>query len=62
MGLMMALVGPIWIMAPSIPWFGRLPGDIRFEGKSFRYFPLATCVLLSLVLTAILWALCMLRG
>jgi hypothetical protein len=61
-GLIIVLIGLVWIMAPSIPWLGRLPGDIRVEGKSFRfYFPLATCVLLSVVLSAILWAVRMLR-
>jgi hypothetical protein len=62
MGLILILVGLLWIMAPSVPWLGRLPGDIRIESKSFRfYFPLATCLLLSLVLSAILWTLRMLK-
>jgi hypothetical protein len=62
MGLIVVLAGLLWIMAPSIPWFGRLPGDIRLEGKSFSfYFPLASCLLLSVVLSAILWAFRLLR-
>jgi hypothetical protein len=27
----MGVIGLIWIVAPSIPWLGRLPGDIRIE-------------------------------
>jgi hypothetical protein len=39
-----------------VPWLGRLPGDIVIERENFRlYFPLATCILLSLMLTAIMW-------
>ena len=55
-GLLVAGVGLFWIIAPSIPWLGRLPGDIRIEGeKSGVYIPLATCLLASLVLTGLLW-------
>jgi hypothetical protein len=56
-GLALAAVGLFWILGSSIPWFGRLPGDFRIERENFRfYFPLATCLLLSLVLSLILWA------
>jgi hypothetical protein len=55
-GIIVAAVGAIWILGPSIPWLGRLPGDIRIERDHFRlYLPLATCLLVSLVLTLILW-------
>ena len=55
-GVVIAVIGLVWLLAPSIPWLGKLPGDIRIEGESFRfYFPLATCILLSVVLTGILW-------
>jgi len=38
-----------------IPYLGRLPGDIRIERDGFFfYFPLATCLVLSIVLTLIL--------
>jgi hypothetical protein len=50
-------IGVIWLLAPSIPWLGKLPGDIVIERENFRfYFPLATCILLSLLLTGIIWA------
>ena len=36
-------------------WFGRLPGDIHVERGNFKfYFPIVTCLLLSLLLTVIL--------
>jgi hypothetical protein len=56
LGLVIAGFGLVWILAPSIPWLGRLPGDIRIERENFRfYFPLASCLLLSLVLSLVLW-------
>lgn len=39
----------------KIPFFGKLPGDIRIERKNFVfYFPLTTSILLSLILTIII--------
>lgn len=63
LGLVLAGLGLIWILAPSIPWLGRLPGDIRIERENFRfYFPLMTCLLLSVLLTLILWVIRLFRG
>ena len=63
LGLVLAGVGLVWILAPSIPWLGRLPGDVRIGRGSFTfYFPLATCLILSLVLTLILWIVRLFRG
>ena len=62
LGLFIAGIGLVWILAPSIPWLGRLPGDIRIERQNFRfYFPLVTCLLLSLVLSLVLWVIRLLR-
>ena len=56
LGLIIAGIGLVWIFVPAIPWLGRLPGDIRIEKENFRfYFPLMTCLLVSLALTLILW-------
>jgi hypothetical protein len=55
-GLLIAGIGLVWLLSPSIPWLGNLPGDVAIERGSFRfYFPLTTCILLSLLLTGILW-------
>jgi uncharacterized protein HemY len=52
-GLLIAAVGAaIWAGLP----LGRLPGDIVIKRDGFTvYLPVATCVLISLVLTAISW-------
>jgi Protein of unknown function (DUF2905) len=63
LGLVIAGVGLVWILAPSIPWLGRLPGDIRIERENFHfYFPLVTCLLLSLVLSLVVWVIRLFRG
>jgi len=42
-------------LGPRIPYLGKLPGDISIErGNVHFYFPVVTCVLLSLVLTLLL--------
>ena len=57
-GVLLAAVGLVWLFGPSIPWLGKLPGDIAIERENFRfYFPLTTCILLSLLLTGILWVI-----
>jgi hypothetical protein len=57
-GVLIAAIGLFWLLAPSIPWLGKLPGDIVIERKNFQfYFPLATCILVSVVLTGIMWLL-----
>ncbi|MEK7340919.1 MAG: DUF2905 domain-containing protein [Candidatus Binatota bacterium] len=49
-------MGVIVSAGVKIPWLGQLPGDIyiRRDNASF-YFPLTTCVLLSLILTLVLY-------
>lgn len=57
-GLLTAGVGLIWLLAPALPWLGRLPGDIVIEREQVRfYFPLTTCLLISLLLTGLVWLL-----
>jgi len=55
-GLVIAFVGLLILVAGRFfPWFGNLPGDIRFEtGKSRVYIPLATMILVSIVATILL--------
>ena len=55
-GLLITGIGIVWLLSPSIPLLGKLPGDIRVEREHFRfYLPLTTCILLSLLLSGILW-------
>ena len=51
-GVVLALLGGLFLLAGKIPFLGRLPGDIiiRRENWSF-YFPLTTSILLSILLT-----------
>lgn len=57
-GLVIAAVGIALSFADRIPWLGRLPGDISIKRENFTfYFPLATSILLSLVLSLVLWLL-----
>ncbi|MFQ5862201.1 MAG: DUF2905 domain-containing protein [Candidatus Brocadiales bacterium] len=55
-GLFFLLLGVSILVGGKIPFVGRLPGDILLEKKNFTlYFPFATCALLSVVLTLLLW-------
>lgn len=55
-GLSIAGIGIVWLLAPSIPWLGKLPGDISIERESFKfYLPVVTCIVISLLLTGIMW-------
>ena len=57
-GLAIAALGVVVSLAGKLPWLGRLPGDIYVKRDNFSfYFPLATSVILSLVLSLILWLL-----
>ncbi|MDY0187760.1 MAG: DUF2905 domain-containing protein [Syntrophus sp. (in: bacteria)] len=55
-GLILTAVGFLLLLAGKIPWIGRLPGDFYFRGKQVTfYFPLTTSLLISLILTLLLW-------
>ncbi len=57
-GLLITLAGVVLVLTGRVPWIGRLPGDIHVERGSFTfYFPLATSLLLSLVLTLVFYLL-----
>jgi hypothetical protein len=58
LGIFIILIGLFLILSDKLPWIGRLPGDIVIQKNRFTfYFPLATCILLSLLLTLIFWIL-----
>ena len=55
-GIILVVLGGLFMLGGKLPWLGRLPGDIIVERKNFSfYFPLATSLLLSLLLTLIFW-------
>jgi hypothetical protein len=54
-GVILAAVGVLIVLAPNIPFLGRLPGDIRIDSGNVKVFiPLGTMLLISLILTLIL--------
>jgi hypothetical protein len=55
-GLVLAVVGLLLWTGVGKGWIGKLPGDINYTKGNFSfYFPLATCIVLSLLLTFLLW-------
>jgi len=55
-GLLIAAVGVLLWSGIGKGWLGRLPGDIHYTKGNFSFhFPIVTCLLLSLLLTVILW-------
>ena len=55
-GLIIVAIGLLLWSGVGKGWLGRLPGDIHYTRDSFSFhFPLVTCLLVSLVLTLLLW-------
>jgi len=59
LGLVLVALGLLVSLTGRLPFrIGRLPGDIYIQGKhSSFYFPLATCILLSIVASLVMWLL-----
>ena len=60
---LLALVGAFFFFGGKLPFrLGRLPGDIVHKGEhSTFYFPLTTCILISIGLSLLLWLISRLR-
>ncbi len=55
LGIVLVAVGFLFLVAPKIPFLGRLPGDIHYRGKNFGFhFPLVTSIVISIILTILL--------
>jgi len=55
LGIAVAVVGLVLMVAPNIPWLGKLPGDVLVRRERFTlYFPIVTCLVVSVVLTVIM--------
>jgi hypothetical protein len=54
-GVVMIVVGGIFMLGAKAPWLGRLPGDIYVQKKNFSFFfPITTSILISVVISLIL--------
>jgi len=54
-GIVVAILGVVIVLAPNLPFLGRLPGDIRYENENVRILiPFGTMILVSIVATIIL--------
>lgn len=55
-GLLIAAVGALLWSGFGKGWLGRLPGDINYsKGDSSFHFPIMTCLLISMILTLLMW-------
>jgi len=57
-GLLIAAVGALLWSGVGKGWLGRLPGDINYSKGDFSFhFPVVTCLIVSAVLTLLMWLL-----
>jgi len=57
-GIVLVIVGILMTVVGKISGVGRLPGDIFIKKENFSfYFPLTTCILLSVILSAVMYCL-----
>jgi len=63
LGLVLAGIGALLYSSGNLPFrLGRLPGDISWQGKNGSfYFPVVTCIVLSVILSALFWLVSYLR-
>ena len=58
LGIIMIVVGGLFMLGGKIPFIGRLPGDIAIQKKNFSfYFPITTSIIISIILSFIMWLL-----
>jgi len=56
LGVLLVVVGLIWMVGGRFLNFGKLPGDISYEKGNVRiYFPIVTCIVVSVVLSCIFY-------
>jgi len=58
MGSVLIILGLLMTFYNYIPWIGRLPGDIIIKKDDFSlYFPLTSCIIMSIILTLLFYLL-----
>ena len=56
LGVLIIVIGVLLLVGEKIPWIGKLPGDIIIKKEKFSfYFPITTCIIISLILTLLFW-------
>lgn len=54
LGIILVIIGIIFVLSGKITWISKLPGDIYIKRDNFTfYFPITTCIIISIVLTLI---------
>lgn len=62
-GVVIIIIGAFLHFGPKIPFLGKLPGDIVIKREGFRfYFPLMTSIVLSILLSLIIYIIQKLKG
>lgn len=63
LGVFLVAVGAVLVLGAKLPFrLGRLPGDIVYQSRTTTfYFPIVTCLVLSVALTLLLWLVSLLR-
>jgi hypothetical protein len=57
-GLLIAVIGALLYFQRGVPFLGKLPGDLVIQKRNFSfYFPIATSIVLSLILSVLLYFL-----
>jgi len=52
LGVLIIMISLLLLVGEKIPWIGKLPGDIIIRKEKFSfYFPITTCILISIILT-----------
>jgi hypothetical protein len=56
LGVLIIVIGVLLMVGEKIPWLGKLPGDIIIRREKFSfYFPITTCIIISIILTLLFW-------
>ena len=55
-GLLLVIMGVIFLLGGRLPWLGNLPGDITIQRERFTfYFPLVSCLLVSAIISLVVY-------
>lgn len=62
-GVILALVGVVLMFSDKIPFLGKLPGDIHIKRDNFEFwFPITTSIVISVLLSLVLWVITYFRN